>query len=144
MSDLLTGTVTFLFTDIEGSTQLLKRLGKRYGEALADTGRSCAQPCASTEARRSTGRATFQKRVISTFPRILAFVVLGLVRARRGDPNAGLLLDDALELAEPTHELPRIAPVAAARAEAAWLDRGPDRRRLGARRRALGRDRLSR
>jgi tetratricopeptide (TPR) repeat protein len=63
----------------------------------------------------------FQKRVISTFPRILAFVVLGLVRARRGDPDAHSLLDDALELAEPTHELPRIAPVAAARAEAAWL-----------------------
>ena len=36
MTELLTGTVTFLFTDIEGSTQLLKRLGKRYGEALAD------------------------------------------------------------------------------------------------------------
>src|SRR5712691_8360508 len=36
MTDLLTGTVTFLFTDIESSTQLLKRLGKRYGEALAD------------------------------------------------------------------------------------------------------------
>ena len=30
------GTVTFLFTDIEGSTQLLKRLGDRYGEALED------------------------------------------------------------------------------------------------------------
>ena len=36
MTTLLTGTVTFLFTDIEGSTRLLKRLGKRYGEALAD------------------------------------------------------------------------------------------------------------
>src|SRR5512132_1952659 len=36
MTELLTGTVTFLFTDIEGSTQLLKRLGKTYGEALAD------------------------------------------------------------------------------------------------------------
>ena len=36
MTVLPTGTVTFLFTDIEGSTQLLKRLGKRYGEALAD------------------------------------------------------------------------------------------------------------
>src|SRR5882724_67125 len=33
---LPTGTVTFLFTDIEGSTQLLRRLGRRYGEALAD------------------------------------------------------------------------------------------------------------
>ena len=63
----------------------------------------------------------FQKRVISTFPRILAFVVLGLVRARRGEPDARSPLDDALVLAEPTRELPRIAPVAAARAEAAWL-----------------------
>src|SRR5919198_2181584 len=34
-SSLPTGTVTFLFTDIEGSTQLLKRLGGRYGELLA-------------------------------------------------------------------------------------------------------------
>ncbi|HYY65146.1 MAG TPA: AAA family ATPase, partial [Gaiellaceae bacterium] len=34
-SSLPTGTVTFLFTDIEGSTQLLKRLGGRYGDLLA-------------------------------------------------------------------------------------------------------------
>jgi predicted ATPase/class 3 adenylate cyclase len=30
------GTVTFLFTDIEGSTQLLQRLGDDYSQALAD------------------------------------------------------------------------------------------------------------
>jgi len=30
------GTVTFVFTDIEGSTGLLKTLGDRYGEALAE------------------------------------------------------------------------------------------------------------
>jgi predicted ATPase/class 3 adenylate cyclase len=35
--DLPTGTVTFLFTDIEGSTRLLHELGaERYAEALAD------------------------------------------------------------------------------------------------------------
>jgi predicted ATPase/class 3 adenylate cyclase len=34
-SDLPTGTVTFVFTDIEGSTRLVARLGDRY-EALAD------------------------------------------------------------------------------------------------------------
>ena len=35
-SDLPTGTVTFLFTDIEGSTRLLRRLGPElYAEALA-------------------------------------------------------------------------------------------------------------
>lgn len=72
----------------------------------------------------------FQKPVISTFPRILAFVVLGLVRARRAEPDARSPLDDALLLAEPTGELPRIAPVAAARAEAAWL--AGDREGVGA------------
>ncbi len=36
MPDLPTGTVTLLFTDIEGSTKLLHRLGDRYGEVLAD------------------------------------------------------------------------------------------------------------
>jgi class 3 adenylate cyclase/DNA-binding CsgD family transcriptional regulator/tetratricopeptide (TPR) repeat protein len=61
------------------------------------------------------------KRYISTFPRTIALVVLGLVRARRGDPDAAEPLRDALELAEPTGELPRIAPVAGARAEVAWL-----------------------
>src|SRR5918994_4200570 len=36
MPELPTGTVTFLFTDIEGSTQLLQRLGARYGDVLAE------------------------------------------------------------------------------------------------------------
>jgi predicted ATPase/class 3 adenylate cyclase len=36
MQELPTGTVTFLFTDIEGSTRLLQELGDRYAEALAE------------------------------------------------------------------------------------------------------------
>ena len=36
MSGLPSGTVTFVFTDIEGSTQLLKQLGDRYAEVLAE------------------------------------------------------------------------------------------------------------
>src|SRR5213080_116505 len=36
MIALPSGTVTFLFTDIEGSTQLLKTLGPLYGDALAE------------------------------------------------------------------------------------------------------------
>jgi len=36
MAELPTGTVTFLFTDIEGSTRLLKQLGSRYDAVLAD------------------------------------------------------------------------------------------------------------
>src|SRR5262249_46398961 len=56
------------------------------------------------------------------FARIHALVGLGLVRARRGDPNVWEPLDEALALAEPRHELQWIAPVAIARAEAAWLE----------------------
>jgi YVTN family beta-propeller protein len=36
MVELPSGTVTFFFTDIEGSTQLLKRLGDGYAEVLAE------------------------------------------------------------------------------------------------------------
>lgn len=36
MHDLPRGTVTFLFTDVEGSTRLLKRLGDRYTDVLRD------------------------------------------------------------------------------------------------------------
>src|SRR5919197_1167432 len=35
MAELPMGTVTFLFTDIEGSTHLLQRLGASYAEVLA-------------------------------------------------------------------------------------------------------------
>ena len=36
MSSLPSGTVTFVFSDIEGSTALLKRLGERYDGVLSD------------------------------------------------------------------------------------------------------------
>ena len=36
MAELPTGTVTFLFTDIEGSTRLLHELGDEYAEVLAE------------------------------------------------------------------------------------------------------------
>jgi YVTN family beta-propeller protein len=36
MSELPRGTVTFLFTDIEGSTRLLRQLGGRYAEVLSE------------------------------------------------------------------------------------------------------------
>src|SRR5207248_2284373 len=51
---------------------------------------------------------------------------LAVVRARRGDPETRELLDEAWALAEPTGELPRIGPVAVARAEVAWLSGRPD------------------
>jgi DNA-binding CsgD family transcriptional regulator/tetratricopeptide (TPR) repeat protein len=54
--------------------------------------------------------------------RITPLAILGRLRARRGDPNPWELLDEALELARQSDELQRLAPVAAARAEAHWLD----------------------
>src|SRR2546425_1281428 len=36
MAELPSGTVTFLFTDVEGSTRLLKQLRDRYGEVLTE------------------------------------------------------------------------------------------------------------
>ena len=59
---------------------------------------------------------------LSPVPRIVALVVLGLVRARRGDPECWPPLDEAAALAEPMIELQRREPVAMARAEALWLE----------------------
>ena len=56
-----------------------------------------------------------------------ALTTLGLVRARRGDPEAFAPLEEANALVTPTFELDRIAQVAAARAEAAWLAGCQDR-----------------
>ena len=39
MATLPEGTVTLLFTDIEGSTRLLQELGEAYEQVLADHGR---------------------------------------------------------------------------------------------------------
>jgi DNA-binding CsgD family transcriptional regulator/tetratricopeptide (TPR) repeat protein len=53
--------------------------------------------------------------------RITALIALGRVRARRGDPGANEVLDEALELARPGEHLQRLGHVHAARAEALWL-----------------------
>ena len=55
-------------------------------------------------------------------PRVYALSVLGVARARRGDPEVWPPLDEAIAMALPSAELQRIGPAAAARAEAAWLE----------------------
>lgn len=55
-------------------------------------------------------------------PKFGALVVTALVRARRGDPDVWTLLDEARSIAIGTGELQYLAPVSAARAEAAWLE----------------------
>ncbi len=57
--------------------------------------------------------------------RLTPLLVLGLLRARRGDPGVWEVLDEALMLARRMREAQRLLPVAIARAEARWL-RGED------------------
>ena len=59
-------------------------------------------------------------RSTATIARVTALVTLGRLQARRGDPGAGEALDEALALAGPADTLQCIAPVRAARAEAAF------------------------
>lgn len=58
---------------------------------------------------------------LAVVSRIMALVTLGRVRARSGAPGAVEVLDEALDYAETTGTLQRLAPVRAARAELAWL-----------------------
>lgn len=53
--------------------------------------------------------------------RVLALTVIGQLRSRRGDPDAQTPLDTAWSLVESSSDIRRLWPVAAARAESAWL-----------------------
>jgi DNA-binding CsgD family transcriptional regulator/tetratricopeptide (TPR) repeat protein len=55
-------------------------------------------------------------------PRHEALLVLALVRARRGDPHYWPLLDEAQVIAVDVGDLQFLAPTAAARTEALWLE----------------------
>lgn len=70
-------------------------------------------------------RAALDERVAGGARVVDALVPLGLLQARRGDPAAAATLREAAERGFPTAELQWTAPVAAARAELAWL-RGAD------------------
>ncbi len=51
MNSLPSGTVTFLFTDIEGSTRLLQQLGEKYSILLADHERLLREACKSHDGK---------------------------------------------------------------------------------------------
>jgi DNA-binding CsgD family transcriptional regulator len=59
---------------------------------------------------------------VTGIARFVAATALGRLRARRGDPGTWAALDQALAIARQTGHLQRMWPVAAARAEAAWLE----------------------
>ena len=58
----------------------------------------------------------------SAIASLAAWTVQGRIRARRGDPHIGSSLAEAKRIADRSGALQRLAPVAAARAEAQWLD----------------------
>ncbi|HUY75515.1 MAG TPA: AAA family ATPase [Ktedonobacterales bacterium] len=58
---------------------------------------------------------------MSVTNRLPALLVMGMLRARRGDPGAEAVLDEVANLALTTGEMQYISPVAAARAEWRWL-----------------------
>jgi DNA-binding CsgD family transcriptional regulator len=72
------------------------------------------------EAALSAGAVLAHRRV-PTPSRVSPLLVVGRLRARRGDPDPWTPLDEALTLARGTGELQRLGPVAVARAEARWL-----------------------
>jgi len=77
--ELPSGTVTFLFTDIEGSTQLLKRLGDRYAEVLREHQRILREAAAEHGGREvdSQGDSFF-----FAFPRANAALAAAVVAQR--------------------------------------------------------------
>jgi DNA-binding CsgD family transcriptional regulator/tetratricopeptide (TPR) repeat protein len=59
--------------------------------------------------------------------RATALIALGQLRARRGDPDVWAALDEALAIARLAAELPKLAPLACVRVEAALLAGDPAR-----------------
>ena len=86
VAELPTGTVTFLFTDIEGSTKLLQELGDRYADALA-SGRSVLAVRIASDDRK--GSATqILKANGARFVHFLGKFVIESMTPRQGEISA--------------------------------------------------------
>ncbi len=73
------------------------------------------------EAAAESASTVLSRPAVVAPARIVALMVRGTLRARRGDPDPWAPLDEAAALARAIGELQRLGPVAAARAEARWL-----------------------
>lgn len=69
----------------------------------------------------ATAASSQLRGVITQESRAIALTVLGAVRARRGDPQAWAVLDEAWTIAEGADEIQFLGPAAAARVEASLL-----------------------
>jgi class 3 adenylate cyclase len=114
--ELPTGTVTFLFTDVEGSTRLLRELGtESYAEALAEHRRVIREACAAHDGVEvdTQGDAFFfafptppgAVAAASAFTESLAF---GLIAVRVGIHTGTPLLADEGYVGTDVHRAARI------------------------------------
>jgi class 3 adenylate cyclase len=112
VTELPTGTVTFLFTDVEGSTQLLHELGAEgYADALAEHRRILRHV---RRRRRDRGRRAgrcpsnlyfgIASTIFVTF--VLTFVTAKLVENRLGSWNPA----DAGEGPQEADDAPEVTP----------------------------------
>ena len=116
MRELPRGTVTFLFTDIEGSTRLLHELGaERTRRRWRSTGACCARRSRATAASRSTRRATRSSSPSRRAPRRArggceeAQAALGPIRVRMGLHTGTPLLTEEGYVGVDVHRAARIA-----------------------------------
>jgi DNA-binding CsgD family transcriptional regulator len=73
------------------------------------------------DAAAETAQSVLRSPDVVALTGAVALRALGRLRVRRGDPDAMSALDEALALTLPSRNMQRIAPVRAARAEAAWV-----------------------
>ena len=117
---LPTGTVTLLFTDIEGSTRLLRDLGpERYGEALAEHRRTVREACARHGGIEVDAQGDGVFVSFTTAPGALAAarevteaLASGPIRVRVGVHTGSPLLTEAGYVGEDVHRAARIAAAA--------------------------------
>ncbi len=98
MRELPTGTVTLLFTDIEGSTRLLDDLGDRYTEVLAQHRRAIHD---AVSAHAGVEVSTEGDAVFAVFPRA-ADAVAAAAEAQRGLKSTPVRVRMGVHTGEPT------------------------------------------
>jgi predicted ATPase/class 3 adenylate cyclase len=115
--DLPTGTVTFLFTDVEGSTKLLHSLGAEgYADALAEHRRIIREACATEGGVEVDTQGDAFFFAFPTAPRALAAasaftdaLASGQVQVRVGLHTGTPLLTDEGYVGDDVHRAARIA-----------------------------------
>ncbi len=119
-SELPTGTVTFLFTDVEGSTKLLRTLGaEAYADALAEHRRVVREACAATGGVEVDTQGDAFFFAFPTAPGALAAagemtqtLASGPIRVRVGLHTGTPLVTDEGYIGGDVHRAARIAAVA--------------------------------